>query len=270
MNSLRRIFFTARALLAELSPVTYLIGPVFFLGLLSFRYFTLRDSKDHGIISADYIFLDLAEINGLLIGAALLACTIIGIKFYTTELTEENRGSRLFSLPLSPAERFMTLLLVNWVIIPIIVLIPVMLIGQIICFLQPATLVLPAPSHLFSVMKYGAVAHILVSLLWLLPAISFPKRVWFIFIAIMIGLGSYLLFTREGVINSLDLTHELSVFNETNVVGLSNQRPLSFDAPPTEINYAIGDPVSLMSWLFTIVAVFFLAAAWVALTRKTV
>ncbi|MEM1358231.1 MAG: hypothetical protein AAGF89_08540 [Bacteroidota bacterium] len=269
MNSLSRVFAVVKAFIQEFSLITYFLGTIFFIGFSAFSTIVNPD-KDagNGQIFNSYLSFGAHEVIALMVAAAILATTVISLEFVSKELKTEDKGIRFLSLPVSQGERFGAILSIIWLVIPLAVIIPIFVLAATFSLLAPAGILLPDPVYLLPAISISWIAHIGLSLLWLAPAFGYAKRAWFIFMVVLFGIGSYVIYTRNNIQSHITFLHDFSLLQDTSVVGLSHLNVLTDQTPTKDVYFGIGDPFDTSPWTLILIAAFLLGAAYFALQHQ--
>ncbi len=271
MNSMKRIFTTTRAMVAELPLGHYLLSSIVMIILLIIHSSETNTAgiNQPGFITRNSVIIPQFGAYIFITISALLAATILGVDFVSREFKHENRASRLLSLPLSPGERAMTLGTMSWVVFPLLCTIPPFLILAFISLFGGTTIMTPQPQYFLLAIPLAWGAIILTSSLWLFPALAIPKRGAVAFIMILCMIGVYVALSREGISDTTFIDYTNSPFQETDVVGMQHQNVLSNADIPTKYGYQLPDRFGFSGMLGVLSVLTLYVAAVIALTRKT-
>lgn len=123
MFNIGRILRALRLYVAELPASRYVTAPLVLLGLVIVVVLVVNfeDGSTDSVLEAAYVEWDAEILTTMLVGATFASLLIVGMGTLTKFFKEDERRLRTFSLPLSPAERTLSLLLLVGVYLPLVV-----------------------------------------------------------------------------------------------------------------------------------------------------
>lgn len=269
MNRMQRIYLSARAAIAEIQPIFYGLSTLIGLAVLIFLTIVNPDvDMSTGAIRGEYSYWDENSMHGIIISAGWLAATIISSILLINQFKEENRGIHTLTLPLEAKEKFVSLLFLNWVFIPIITFGPLFIWGCLAWMIAPEWLQLVPPRYLFAVLWMGPLLHVITSAIWLFPTVAFPKYSVYIILGIMASILIYINFVKGLFNDYINVDFTPTAYADPNVVGLNKYNIYSDNIPDLVVYQiaAANNPFFLFSALAAIIMV---VCSAIALNRKT-
>lgn len=255
-------------MIAELALNTYFISAGILLSVIATMYYSSGNNDRYaGVLGGRYFDLDPEVIVSIVTGIGWLAATIISGTIINKHFKEENRAIRYLSIPLSHGERFTSLLAINWLFVSIVSFLPLVLLVFLIYFIRPDALLMPWPGDYLHWFLLGPLIHLVTLAFWLFPTIAYAKKAGYAVVGIVVAFVLYMSNTRGDYSDVVDVPYSATVFESTDVVGLSKYKLL--EKQVTEVAFEVPDPQYLQIFFVSIVAILMLFSAYIALTRKT-
>lgn len=269
MDSPKRIYFACRAAVAELNGLAFAWSVIIFVSILAFTVLVSGEiDRTGGQFQSAFQLWTPLEIIGIIAVAGWLGGLIMGGTIHNRFFKEENQAVRTLSLPLSNAERFASMLVLQLLFVPLICLGLPLLVTFLGYLVAPDYLFLPDPVYLWLALPFGWLAHTTTTLLWFFPTTTMPKKVGFLILGGVLLTSFYLNWSYTNTTNQLAVSHQITAPLAPDVYGLSDY---SFHDPDRkkdtvkvnfqENNYVVYPMV--LSFLLIVIA------SGMAITHKT-
>ena len=182
------------------------------------------------------------------------------------------RATTLLTLPMRQSERFATLLVFAWVVVPVLSIVPPIAITLLAYALTPEYIVLPEIWSVLSNVPNYLLTHVGMSCLYLLPVIAQPKRFGYAVVLFWLVIIGYVYLSRSTLQSTVpDIELVDNPFEDKDVVGMYDHQVLTADTASATIPFSVpNESPDLPPFLLVGAGLALVAAAGVGLTERTV
>lgn len=274
MNALKRIYKTVMLMTVEMDAVAYCIAPGIMMVIIGLALLIGTSADVEITLIAGLFEVTTNTATACIAISSLISLSILTVNYIGRWVKEEGQASVFLALPLTNAERFLSVLAMAWLLLPILVFLPLLLMVFIVYAIHPETFILPPFINLLEVFPFLWVISIIISSFYLFPLLAYTKRIGLVVVAFFViaPLYSALLRNDYPANYDQDVAIENTAFADQDVVGLSWEGPLDSPEILKVVKYRTYDQDEehpATPYVIFLVCLALTGAAWMGLNRKT-